>query len=327
MATVGQVTIKDIAEMAGVSKTIVSQYLNNNYKFMSVKTKDKIEAIIKETNYIPKSSARNLKFKKITVLNIIVANLESSFSTQIVQQMDKRLNSEDVHVIISNSADDEKKERLLIEQAISQDVDQVVIFPVSNNPEHYQLLKRNKIATVYVDRIPAEEGACVLLNNKEAIVESVSSLIARGNKQIVYLSLPLVDYLTPRTERLQAFNQAMEVEESILPTVLSGSESTLKKRIETLLKSKNYFPTAFIASNDTCLKILLRVLKEHQYHGKDFDIVTVDGLELFELFDDIYMTIEHPIDEICTKIIECLNQQSENQKVFRFSPIYYRQTN
>ena len=320
----GQVTIKDIAEMAGVSKTIVSQYLNNNYKFMSAKTKDKIEKIIKETNYIPKSSARNLKFKKITVLNIIVANLESSFSTQIVQQMDKRLNSEKIHVIISNSADDEKKERLLIEQAISQDVDQVVIFPVSNNPEHYQLLKRNNIATVYVDRLPSEKGACVLLDNQEAITESVASLVARGNKQIAYLSLPLVEYLTPRVERLQAFNQAMTSEESVLPTVISGSEATLKKRLETLLKSKNYVPTAFIASNDTCLKILLRALKESHYHGKDFDIVTVDGLELFDLFDDIYMTIEHPIAEICTKIIDCLNNQTDNQQVFRFSPIYYR---
>lgn len=55
-----KVTIKDIADMAGTSKTTVSFYLNGKYEKMSAETKVKIEEVIKETNYSPSIVARSL---------------------------------------------------------------------------------------------------------------------------------------------------------------------------------------------------------------------------------------------------------------------------
>ena len=55
-----KVTIKDIAEMAGTSKTTVSFYLNGKTEKMSEETKQKIEQVIKETNYRPSIVARSL---------------------------------------------------------------------------------------------------------------------------------------------------------------------------------------------------------------------------------------------------------------------------
>ena len=45
------IRLQDIAEMAGVSRTTVSNVINGNTKRVSQKTIDKITAILKEQNY------------------------------------------------------------------------------------------------------------------------------------------------------------------------------------------------------------------------------------------------------------------------------------
>ena len=46
------IRLQDIAEMAGVSRTTVSNVINGNTKRVSQKTIDKITAILKEQNYV-----------------------------------------------------------------------------------------------------------------------------------------------------------------------------------------------------------------------------------------------------------------------------------
>ncbi|MBL1223655.1 LacI family DNA-binding transcriptional regulator [Enterococcus sp. BWR-S5] len=326
-----RVTIKDIAEQAGVSKTIVSHYLNNNFKFMSEETKNRIAQIVKETNYIPRNSARNLKFKKVKVINIIVANISSSFSTNVIKYIDRKISSPSVQVIVSYSDDDGEKEKNLIEQAIASDVDGIVLFPTGTNTEYYRMLDEKKVPIVYVDRIPlnVENYFCVLLDNQAAMAEAVRVLTDRGHKQLAYLSLPFQEEVTPRTERLEAFQDAVADLKGVLPSILSGSEESLGGKIETMLKSSSYAPTAFIASNDTCLESLLRVYKQTG-KTKKIDIISIDGYELYMILDQIILTIEHPIQEICERILACLDIEADNiekqlakgKQVFRFEPVF-----
>ena len=69
------VTIKDIAEKAGVAKSTVSRYLNNGY--VSEQTRKKIDAIIEETGYRPNTFARSLKAQDTKLLGVIIPRLDS----------------------------------------------------------------------------------------------------------------------------------------------------------------------------------------------------------------------------------------------------------
>ena len=53
------ITIKDVAELAGVSKATVSRALNNS-SYVSPETKKKIDEIIEKYHYLPSASAVNL---------------------------------------------------------------------------------------------------------------------------------------------------------------------------------------------------------------------------------------------------------------------------
>ncbi|GIO28341.1 LacI family DNA-binding transcriptional regulator [Ornithinibacillus bavariensis] len=65
-------TIKDIAKMAGVSQGTVSKVINN-YGGISEKTKNKVMTVINEMGYAPNFSARSLATKKSNLIGLIYA--------------------------------------------------------------------------------------------------------------------------------------------------------------------------------------------------------------------------------------------------------------
>ena len=65
-------TIKDIAQLAGVSQATVSKVINN-YQGISEKTKKKVMDIINQNGYEPNFSARSLATKKSNLIGLIYA--------------------------------------------------------------------------------------------------------------------------------------------------------------------------------------------------------------------------------------------------------------
>ena len=66
------ITIKDIAQEAGVSSMMVSRVINKRYDQVSAENIERIEAIIKKHNYIPNSAARSLSSKTSRIIAIFI---------------------------------------------------------------------------------------------------------------------------------------------------------------------------------------------------------------------------------------------------------------
>ena len=122
-----KVTIKDIADMAGTSKTTVSFYLNGKYEKMSAETKVKIEKVIKETNYSPSIVARSLTSKKMNLIGVIVADISNPFSSTIVKGIDKVARKEDYQIIVGSSNYDFYYEEKYINRMLDMGVDGFIV--------------------------------------------------------------------------------------------------------------------------------------------------------------------------------------------------------
>ncbi len=70
-------TLKDIAERAGVSMMTVSNVINGKHNRVSAQTIEKVNAIIKECGYVPNLSARSLTNKTSNIIGILITADES----------------------------------------------------------------------------------------------------------------------------------------------------------------------------------------------------------------------------------------------------------
>lgn len=66
-------TLKDIAEKAGVSMMTVSNVINGKHQRVSAQTIEKVNAIIKEYGYVPNLNARSLMSKSSNIIGIIIS--------------------------------------------------------------------------------------------------------------------------------------------------------------------------------------------------------------------------------------------------------------
>lgn len=83
-----KLTIDDVARRAGVSKSTISQYLNQRYKYMSEATRQRIAEVIEELDYRPNGLARSLKQNRTHLVGIIVADIDYTLSIQCVRAIE-----------------------------------------------------------------------------------------------------------------------------------------------------------------------------------------------------------------------------------------------
>lgn len=112
-------TLKDIADKAGVSMMTVSNVINGKTSRVSPKTMEKINAIIKECGYVPNLSARSLTNKTSNIIGVVVAidepaagqennYLENPYVSTMVGTIERELQKNGYYTMIrsvSNKAD------------------------------------------------------------------------------------------------------------------------------------------------------------------------------------------------------------------------------
>ena len=86
------IRLQDIADMAGVSRTTVSNVINGNTKRVSQETIDKITAILKEQNYVPHMGSVMLSGHGSRIIGVVLGfaqahgmySLQDSFVGELV---------------------------------------------------------------------------------------------------------------------------------------------------------------------------------------------------------------------------------------------------
>lgn len=315
------VTMKDVAEHAGVSKSTVSQYLNKRYNYMSEETKRKIEATIKELNYTPNQIARSLKQKRTNVIAIVAATLSSRFTTELVSTIEKFFAEKGIDVIVASTDDKHEKEYKYVESLISRQVDGVIVFPTVENRGYYQGLKEKNFPLVFVDRELAGSSVdTILLDNRAAGKMATEYLIERNHKKIGILTFPLGknDSITTRRERLNGYLEALtEYNISVdKKMIIQTTREQVFDQLDQLFAQKNH-PTALILTNDMLLEEALLWAKNRNVSlPEDVSLISIDDVSFAHFFTPTITTISQPVREMGEQAATLLFQQiqGENSK-------------
>jgi LacI family transcriptional regulator len=185
-----KITIKHIAEIAGVSFSTVGKALRND-PVVNVKTKEKILKIAAEIRYYPNLLAKGLKNKTTKTVGIILNDLKNPFYSDIYKVIGDILNERDYTMLLCDSNYDESLERKNIITMLSKGVDGVIISPVNENSENVQLILESGLKAVFIDsRLELPGINYVYVNHEKAATLAAEYLIDMGHRRILLLNGP-----------------------------------------------------------------------------------------------------------------------------------------
>ncbi len=200
-------TIKDVAQMAGVSPSTVSKFLNGGHVL-----EDKAQAIshaVEHLKYRVNPYARQLKKQKSGAIGVLLPDMTAPFYGTVVMTLDKVLREHGYHSLISCYGANHGLERGNLQFLLDNGIDGLIYAPEDLTAEEYrEILGQRSLPAVQIDRlIPGVEGDGVLVDNTSAVREAVFHLAAKGHQRIAIIMGPK-SVLTAK-ERLVGYLRAL----------------------------------------------------------------------------------------------------------------------
>ncbi|UUX32837.1 LacI family DNA-binding transcriptional regulator [Fundicoccus culcitae] len=160
------VTINDIAKRAGVAKSTVSRYLNGGS--ISKKTAAKVDAVVKETGYVPNSFAQSLKAKETKMIGAIVPRLDSYYLSAVIDGADTYLYNHGYRLMLLHTQMNEKRTEDALRLFKANKVDGILFFDDAkyiekeeNNPDSPPIISTFKFIAKQLEGV--QEKAAKLL--------------------------------------------------------------------------------------------------------------------------------------------------------------------
>ena len=182
------VTLKDIAEKAGVTTATVSMVINNKPN-ISEGTKKKVLSIARELNYHPNVIARGLATKRSNAIGVIVPNLASGFIMRIMEGIKNTLRNANYTVILFDAIGQGVDEQRLIQRVIYEGrVDGAIVITASSTDDELMLFRREKMPCILVAR-HSDLVDSIYVNNRIGSYEAVKYLLEKGHKNIGIITI------------------------------------------------------------------------------------------------------------------------------------------
>lgn len=183
-------TISDIAKKSGYAKATVSRVINKS-GYVKEETKEKILKVMKELDYTPSATARNLSFKNSNTVGIVFPEISTPFGIGIIEGAGRVIDENNLVMTVCNTdvtaEGDIRALKLLRKQRVCG-VLFVSAVEYGNDPksmEVKQLLKELKAPIILVDRkMPGSEFDGVYSDNYAGAYTATEALIKAGHKKI-----------------------------------------------------------------------------------------------------------------------------------------------
>lgn len=201
-------SIKDVAEIAGVSVATVSRVLNKKGKY-SPETEKKVLAVVNSYGYISNMSAKSLRQAKSNTIGLIVPNVENAFFSQLAYSIETTMFQSNYSVFICNSGNDPKKEREYFRTLIGKRVDGILCISDLNEIPA-DILDRG-VPIVCIDRHPTAAGRHIpWIGNDDTAASHAATkyLLEKGCRKILFITSYLSEY--NRRDREVGYRQALE---------------------------------------------------------------------------------------------------------------------
>jgi DNA-binding LacI/PurR family transcriptional regulator len=329
-------TITDVARLAKVSISTVSNVLNGRTGQMSAATRARVERAVEKLGYRPNRAARQLKTGQVSMIGLLVPSLGNPSYGMIAREIEEdSWRRHGYRVIVGNTYRDPRHERAFLDDMAAQGVRGVIVISSLADESHFESpVGRGLIAVSYdshsrrnarpiVDYVSADNAAGARM--------AVEYLAAAGHRTLAFLTPK--SWTFSRAEKREGFlagvraagAQGVVIEGNIAAGYADDAMAELGQSLARPLVRHKARPTAAIAINDMMAIGLVAGLKAEGLElPRDLSVVGMDGIPLGAFAAPPLTTVKLPLPELARTMVDRimlrLRKPETTPAEFRFAP-------
>lgn len=308
------VTINDIAKIAGVAKSTVSRYLNGGS--VSQKTREILDRVIKETDYVPNTFAQSLKIKKSNLIGTIIPRLNSYATNEILGSIDKSLREHNYQLLITNTDQDVEREIENLYALSRQKVAGIILLATVVTKAHKEAIEKIGIPVILLGQ-KSDVTYSIVHDEMDSGYHVGRHAVMLGHKEILYLGVTETDEAVGRL-RKEGVYKGLETGENIHVTE-EEVDFNYDKAFQFLKEYLKDIEATYIicATDNIALAAYKAVLTLGKKVPDDISISGFGGYSITDLVTPAITTMKYPYKEMGKIAVENLLRIIEGEDIPR----------
>ncbi len=301
-------SIKDVAELAGVSKATVSRVLNNTGQIKDA-TRARVNMAMEKLNYRPSPLAKSLATSSSNTVGLIVTSYRGSFFSELMAEVQEMMDSQEKFLLVGRGKRSRQSEQEAILKLMDMCCDGLILHTRNMYDEDLLDLAQKSTPFVILDReVKGLENRSVVYEHAEAGRLAVEHLIANGHRKIACLAGPR-SRMTAEL-RYAGYVQALqdhgiEVDEGLVAEAdydrVGGREAMAE-----IYQRHPDVTAVYSCSEEMCVGAF-DFFREHNISvPDDISIVSFDSVSICTMLTPQVTTVHFPIKEMAVEAAQVL---------------------
>lgn len=318
MENMKKVSIKDIAQVVGVSAATVSLVLTGKNKNgrVSKEMSEKIRTVANEMNYQPNRLAMSLQSGRSQTIGLLVADISNPFFGTLAFYVQEEMQKAGYAVIIMNTDESDLQMDKMIGLLRSRQVDGFIIVPTEFGEKSIAQLVNCHIPLVLIDRYyPSLPTTSVIIDNYQVAYEATHSLIDINCKKI---ALIIYDNNQPHMlERERGYTDALKEaglydKELVKKVRYKFMDEDIIGAITWLAQKRKDMDGILFATNTIAMTGIKQLLQLNFQIEEDVHVVCFDKSDAFDFMPVFIPYIHQPIEKMGRLASQLLIKQIED---------------
>lgn len=315
------ITMKDIAEIVGVTESTVSRAINNKAG-VGQETREKILKVAKKHNFQPNRLAQNLAKQETNVIGLLLPDISSLFYSDVARGVQDYATKRGYQVIVCNTDADAEQEINYMNWLQSNKVAGMIFLGggLVNNQiiklglTDYPIVLANRL----VEEVPLPS---VIVDDTSGAFKATEHLLDKGHRRIALLLGP--DNSWQAQNRLQGYKRALkdsgiDYDQDLVIHKSWSREGGYQGFLELMQLEEP--PRAIFAADELMAAGVVEAIKMGGYFiPQDIAVVGFDDTVVTSVIDPPLTTVTRPMHELgersAKKLLSLINEEGFEEEI------------
>ncbi len=302
------ITIKEIADLCGVSTGTVDRALNNR-SGISHKTKARILDIAEQMNYKPDYVAQSLARGRTMTIGVVLFDLYNRLFAQLLNAIETEARERGYFVDVVLTDKQPETELSCLNHLVNRKVDGIILFSVNQGQDFQDYLISLKLPIVTICNRIEGDWSYIGIDDREAMKDATRHVLSKGYQQIVFVCPPLayrgIRNIHTQEERLKGCLEAIELHKTEIDLTIIQDRDYIQSLANVSLDRGK---TAVMCTCDVHALEVLHYFQEIRslQVPEDVGVMGFDDIDVLKYVKPKLATVEYNVEEMGKLAVDCL---------------------